>query len=140
MSTPATDWIDQHFRAHGIKYLWTLLLAVGFGSWATGILAQWLDGRMVPIVVTQVAAQLAPVQKQVEDLDQKIDATAKGVEQLLKQSTTREIVEIQTLLCVTPGDSRLLRSLEAAQERYAELSGGARYVPPDCRILTRRAP
>lgn len=136
MTNLATEWLDQHLRAHGIKYLWTLIAAFVTGVWLNGWALQWFDGRVIDVATAQITQQTAPIQKKVNEIEQKVEQTNTGLKELLERNYATEIREITALLCSSPGDRRLLAQLEEMQEKYEKLHGD-RYVTPSCEVLKR---
>jgi len=131
------DWLDQHVKAHGVKYVAGLVAAAFFGSWATGFAAKALDDGLRPIVIAQVQKEISPVKEELRETKAIAQQSANGITELLKQSYSREIIEIQTLLCKSPGDPRLLHDLNEAKDKYKKVAG-EHFQTPDCNILVKR--
>jgi hypothetical protein len=115
----------DHLKGHPAEYVLVLIIMFGVGWQASAFADFWVDTRIKAIVV----AEVAPIQKDVADIKS-------GLYEIQAGNYKRELIEIKTLLCYSPGDQRLINSFELAQEKY-RLITGREFLPPDCAILRR---
>lgn len=124
--------ILDHLKGHPAEYMLLLIVVFGFGWQASAVADFWVDGK-IREVVTQ---ETGPLKAQVSNVQKDMDLLKDGLTDLRARSLKREILEIRTLLCYSPGDARLIRNYEDAQELYQDLTG-QRFEPPPCDILKR---
>ena len=124
--------ILEHLKGHPAEYLLLLLITFGIGWQASAMADFWVDGKIKRVV----AAETVGLKTQVGEVQKDLANIQGGLDDLLARSLKREIVEIRTLLCYSPGDVRLIRSYEDTQERYQDITGH-RFEPPGCDILRR---
>lgn len=124
--------IFDHLKGHPVEYFLILVVVFGVGWQASSIADVYVNDKVVKAVLEETA----PIKTQVAEVQKDLAMIQGGLNDLLASSAKREILEIRTLLCYTPGDTRLIRSYEDAQERYQDLTG-SRFEPPPCDILKR---
>jgi hypothetical protein len=124
--------IFDHLKGHPGEYLLILILMFCIG-WVGSSVA---DGYVQEKVKLVVIEEVAPIKVQVTSVSADIATIQDGLNDLISRSLKRELVEIRTLLCFTPGDRRLLQNFEDTQDRYQELTG-YRYEPPGCDVLRK---
>lgn len=124
--------IFDHLKGHPTEYLLLLIVVFGAGWQASAMADFWVDGKIKKVV----AEEAGPLKAQVMNVQKDMDSLKEGLTDLRARSLKREILEIRTLLCYSPGDTRLIRNYEDAQELYEDLTG-QRFEPPSCDILKR---
>lgn len=122
----------DHLKGHPAEYLLLLVVVFGVGWQASAVADLYVDGRVREIV----AEEAGPLKAQVSNVQTDLNALKDGLDDLRARSLKREILEIRTLLCYSPGDRRLIQNYEDAQELYQDLTG-ARFEPPTCDVLKR---
>lgn len=124
--------IFGHLKGHPAEYLLLLIVVFGVGWQASSFADSWANVKIKEVV----AEEAGPLKLQVQNVQKDMDALKDGLTDLRARSLKREILEIRTLLCYSPGDRRLIQSYEDAQELYVDLTG-ARFEPPPCDVLKR---
>lgn len=124
--------IFDHLKGHPAEYLLLLLVVFGIGWQASSVADVYVNGKVQEIVIKETG----PLKAQVSSVQSDLDTLKNGLNDLRARSLKREILEVRTLLCYSPGDVRLIRNYEDAQELYQELTG-TRFEPPPCDILKR---
>ena len=124
--------IFDHLKGHPAEYLLLLIIVFGVGWQASSVADVYVNGKVVKVVLEETA----PIKAQVAGVQKDLGQIKGSLDDLLARSLKREIIEIRTLLCYSPGDTRLIRSYEDTQERYQAITG-VRYEPPTCDVLRR---
>lgn len=124
--------IFEHLKGHPAEYLLLLLVVFGIGWQASSVADVYVNGKVKEIVIQETG----PLKQQVASVQSDLDTLKDGLTDLRARSLKREILEIRTLLCYTPGDSRLIRNYEDAQELYQDLTG-VRFETPGCEVLKK---
>ena len=117
--------ILDHLKGHPAEYLLLLIVVFGFGWQASAVADFWVDGKIKKVV----AEEAGPLKLQVQNVQKDLDALKEGLSDLRARSLKREIIEIRTLLCYSPGDTRLIRNYEDAQELYQDLTSSPDDAP-----------
>jgi len=124
--------ILDHLKGHPAEYLLLLIVVFGFGWQASAVADFWVDTKIKKLV----AEETMPLKAQMSGVQTDLNGLKDGLTDLRSRSLKREILEIRTLLCYSPGDVRLIRNYEDSQELYQELTG-QRFEPPPCDVLKR---
>jgi len=121
-----------HITGHPGEYLMLLVIVFGLGWGGSSAADLWMNGRIKMVV----SAETQPLQQKIASVQTDVSGIKGTLDDLLARSLQREILEIRTLLCYSPGDRRLLDSYEDTQNKYFRLTG-RKYEPPDCTILRK---
>ena len=102
-------WINGHLKAHGIKYIWTLIVAVTIGAMMNGWALQWFDTRVIQVATAQIIAQTTPIQVKVDAIEKKVDQAAEERKAERIERLETEILSARLNQC--RADTTLLRQV-----------------------------
>lgn len=122
----------DHLKGHPLEYIAVMLGVFGLGVAAQAIATEWLNRR----IGIEVQEEIKPHLDQMASLTVDVSQIKQGLDNLILASIKRNIVEVKTLLCYSPGEPRLVRQYEELQEDYEGMMG-RRYDAPGCDVLRR---
>ena len=123
----------DHLKGNPLEYLLLLIVAVGIGWKGSSIADIYVHDR----IIGAVDQQMIPVNAKMNGLQSDVSSIKGGLDDLIESGIKRDIIEIKTLLCYSPGEPRLVRQYEDLQERF-EAKSGHRYDPPGCDVLRKQ--
>lgn len=122
----------DHLKGNPLEYVMLLLIMFGVGWQGSSIASVWLNRQ----IGVEVDKKIHPAMLEMAGLKTDVSEIKSGLDSLILSSIKRNIVEIKTLLCYTPGEPRLVRQYEELQADFEEMMG-RRYDAPGCDVLRR---
>jgi hypothetical protein len=124
--------ILDHLKGNPLEYVLILIVVFGIGWQGSSLADVWLAKR----IDREVAEEMQPHLVQMNSLSTDVAEIKQGLDGLILSSIKRNIVEVKTLLCYSPGDPRLVRQYEELQADFEGMMG-RRYEAPGCEVLKK---